>query len=156
VDLELGPLIEADCGLLWEWANDPATRANSFDSAPIPLERHKEWLHAKLQDPQSRFWMASTKELGKIGVVRFDCHGAEATISVSLAPQARGKRYGKKLIRSSCDLMFATSEIDLVRALIKPANKASVRAFEGAGFSREADAILKGQSAEQYMLRRTL
>ena len=154
-DLELGPVTEADCGLLWEWANDPATRANSFDSAPIPLERHKEWFRAKLQDHHCRFWMATNKNLGKIGVVRFECNGAEATISVSLAPQARGKGYGKKLIRSSCERMFASSEIDLVRALIRPANKASVCAFEGAGFSRDADTMVKGQPAEQFLLHRT-
>lgn len=156
MDFELGPVTEADCGLLWEWANDPATRANSFDSAPIPLERHNEWFRAKFQDPHCRFWMASNETRGKIGVVRFECNGAEATISVYLAPQARGKGYGKKLIMSSCDRMFASSEIDLIRALIKPANKASVLAFEGAGFSRDAGTIVKGQSAEQHLLHRTL
>jgi UDP-2,4-diacetamido-2,4,6-trideoxy-beta-L-altropyranose hydrolase len=154
-DLELRPVTEADCELLWEWANDPATRVNSFDSTPIPLERHKEWFHEKLQDPQCRFWMVTNKKFGKIGVVRFDCHDAEAIISISLGPHARGKGYGKKIISSACDRMFVSSEISLVRALIKPANKASVRAFERAGFSRDADTSVKGQPAEQYLCYRT-
>ena len=155
VDLELSPVTEADCGLLWEWANDPATRANSFDSAPIPLEQHKEWFRAKLQDSHCRFWMATNKNLGKVGVVRFECNGAEATISASLAPHARGMSYGKRLISSACEQMFAVPEINLVRALIKPANKASVRAFERAGFSRGTDTMVKDQPAEQYLLHRT-
>jgi RimJ/RimL family protein N-acetyltransferase len=155
VDLELGPVTEGDCELLWEWANDPATRANSFNSAPISLVQHKEWFHAKLQDSQCSFWIATNGRLGKIGVVRFDCHDSEATISVALAPHARGKGYGKKLIFSACGRIFASSGVDLVRALIKPANKASVRAFEDAGFLQDAGTMVKGQPAEQYLLHRT-
>jgi len=155
VDLELSPVTEGDCDLLWKWANDPATRANSFDSTPISLLRHKEWLHVKLQDSKCRLWMAINKKLGKIGVVRFDCHDAEANISVALAPRARGKGYGKKLISSACHQMFASSGVELVRALIKPANKASVRVFEGAGFLRGAGTTVSGQPAEQYLLHRT-
>jgi UDP-2,4-diacetamido-2,4,6-trideoxy-beta-L-altropyranose hydrolase len=155
VDLELGPVTEGDCELLWKWANDPATRANSFNSAPISLVQHKEWFHAKLQDPQCCFLMATNKNLGKIGVVRFDCHDAEATISVALAPQARGRGYARLIISYSCHQMFASSGIDLVSALIKPANKASVRAFEGAGFLRGVRTMVTGQPAEQYLLYRT-
>jgi hypothetical protein len=39
--------------------------------------------------------------------------------------------------------------------LIKPANKASVRAFEDAGFLQDAGTMVKGQPAEQYLLHRT-
>jgi len=154
-DLELHPVTEADCELLWEWANDPTTRANSFDSAPIPLEKHKGWCRAKLQDPKCSFWIAANAEFGKIGVVRFDRHDSEATISVALAPHARDRGYGKKLIRSACDRIFALSEVELVRAFIKPANKASVCAFESAGFLQDADTTVKSQPAEQYVLHRT-
>jgi len=154
-DLELHSVTGADCELLWEWANDHATRANSFDSSPIPWKQHKEWCHAKLKDPACSFWMATNAELGKIGVVRFDCHNGQATISVTLSPHARGRGYGKKLISSACDRLFDFSEVDLVRAFIKPANKASIRAFEGAGFVQDAGTTVKGQPAEQYLLHRT-
>jgi UDP-2,4-diacetamido-2,4,6-trideoxy-beta-L-altropyranose hydrolase len=117
--------------------------------------RHKEWFHAKLQDSLCRLWMATKKKLGKIGVVRFDCHDSEATISVVLAPHARGRGYGKKLISSACDRFFASSGVDLVRALIKPENKASVRAFEGAGFLRDTGTMVESQPAELYLLHRT-
>jgi UDP-2,4-diacetamido-2,4,6-trideoxy-beta-L-altropyranose hydrolase len=156
VALELGPVTEGDCELLWEWANDPATRANSFDSEPISLVRHREWFHAKLQDPHYRLWIATNNKLGKIGVVRFDCHDSEATISVAVAPRARGNGYAKKIISAACHQIFDSSGVELVRALIKPANKASVRAFEGAGFLRGARTMVTGQLAEQYLLHRTL
>ena len=155
-DLELTPVTETDCELLWEWANDSATRANSFDSAPIPLERHKEWFRAKLQDPHCRFLMATNQKLGKIGVVQFDCDNAHATISVSVASHARGKGFGKRLLSSACDQMLAHSGVDMIRAFIKPTNKASVRAFEAVGFVRDAGTTIQGQPAEQYLLHRTL
>ena len=154
-DFELRSVADADCELLWEWANDPATRTNSFDSAPIPLERHKEWFRAKLQDPHCHFLMATNQKLGDLGIVRFDRHDSEATISIAVAPQARGKGYAKKLIRSACERMFALSRVALIRALIKPENKASVRAFEGAGFLRDATIMVKGHPSEQYLLHRT-
>jgi UDP-2,4-diacetamido-2,4,6-trideoxy-beta-L-altropyranose hydrolase len=155
IDLKLRCVIEADFQLLWEWANDTATRANSFDSAPIPWDHHKVWCHTKLRDPECRLWIASTSEIGKIGVVRFDGHDSEATISITLAPQARGKGYAKRIIRSACERMFALSRVALIRALIKPENKASVRAFESAGFLQNAGTTVKGQPAEQYLLHRT-
>jgi RimJ/RimL family protein N-acetyltransferase len=155
-DLELQSVAEVDFELLWEWANDPATRANSFESSPIPFEQHKEWCHAKLNDPKCSLWIATNAYFGKIGVVRFDRHDSEATISVALAAHVRGRGYGKKLIASACDQIFASSEVNLVRALIKPANKASVRAFESAGFLQDAGTTVKGQPAEAYLLHRTL
>lgn len=153
-DPALDPVTEADCELLWEWANDPATRANSFNSAAIPFKRHKEWFHTMLQDPECCFWMATNEKLGKIGIVRFDCEDAEATISVSLAPHARGKGYGRKLISSACSRIFAVSAVDRIRALIKPANESSIRAFERAGFIRDAETTIKGQPALRYLLHR--
>ena len=154
-DLELQSVTEADFELLWEWANDPATRANSFESSSIPLEHHKAWCHEKLHDPKCSFWIAANADFGKVGVVRFDRHDSEATISVALAAHVRGRGYGKKLIASACDQIFASSEVNLVRAFIKPANTTSIRAFESAGFLRDAGTMVKGKPAEQYLLHRT-
>jgi len=39
-----------DCYLLFDWANDDAVRANSFNSEKIDIETHKKWLEDKLQD----------------------------------------------------------------------------------------------------------
>jgi RimJ/RimL family protein N-acetyltransferase len=63
--------------------------------------------------------------------------------------------YGRKIIESACDRVFQSSAANLVRALIKPTNKASIKAFERAGFHRDVGTRVKGQPAEQYLLHRT-
>jgi len=153
-ELDFHPVTEADFELLWVWANDPVTRANSFESSPIPWERHTDWCRAKMLDSACSFWTVTNTNLEKIGVVRFDCQGIASTISVSVAPAARGKGCGKKIIAAACDRIFASSGVNLVRALIKPANKASVGAFQHAGFLRGAATMVNGQPAEQYLLHR--
>ena len=43
-----------DCATLWEWANDPLTRAQSFSPTAIPWDSHVAWFEARLADPASR------------------------------------------------------------------------------------------------------
>lgn len=156
VNLDLQPASESDFEVLWQWANDPVTRANSFDPSPIPCDQHKGWCHAKLADPHCYLWMVVDEIFGRMGVVRFDCAGSVATISISLAPQARGKGYGRKIITAACQQLFQSSGVEVVRALTKPQNKASIHAFERAGFLRGEDTTVDRQTAHQYLLHRTL
>ncbi len=152
--IEFRPVKEEDFRMIWEWANDPMTRANSFECSPIPWEQHKEWCESKMHDAQCSFWVASNRDRELVGVVRFDHHNGEATISVSVAPHARGRGYGRKIIESASDRVFRSSAVSLVRALIKPANKASISAFEWAGFHRDVETKVKDQPVEQYLLYR--
>jgi UDP-2,4-diacetamido-2,4,6-trideoxy-beta-L-altropyranose hydrolase len=154
-EIHLRPFSEEDFRLIWEWANDPVTRANSFESAAIPWEQHREWCKSKINNPRCSFWIAANKNLGRVGVVRFDRDDGEATISLSVDPQARGRGCGTEVIKLACDRLFQSSDVNLVRALIKPANKASIRAFERAGFRRDVSTTVKGQPAEQYLLHRS-
>ncbi len=154
-EIHLRPLSKEDFRLIWDWANDPVTIANSFESAAIPWEQHREWCEDKMNNPRCSFWIACSRNLGQLGVVRFDQKDGEATISVSLGPHARGRGYGRKIIRLACDQLFQSSEVNLVRALIKPANRASIRVFERAGFRRDVSTMVKGQPAEQYLLCRS-
>jgi len=153
--IEFRSVKEEDFRMIWEWANDPETRANSFESAAIPWDQHRKWCESKINSAYCSFWVASNPHREQVGVVRFDHHDGEAIISLSVAPHARGRGYGRKIIESACDRLFRSSSANLVRALIKPSNKASIKAFERAGFHRDVGAKLKGQSAEQYLLHRT-
>jgi UDP-2,4-diacetamido-2,4,6-trideoxy-beta-L-altropyranose hydrolase len=155
-DLLLEKVSRDDFEILWEWTNDPGTRGNSFESAPIPWEEHERWCRLKLRDPNCTLWIVSTEGFGKVGVVRFDRKNSEATISVSLAPRARGKGYGSKVIRFACERILESPGVNAIHAWIKPANKASIRAFERAHFQECADAILKDQPAKHYILQRPL
>ncbi|MCA9563854.1 MAG: N-acetylneuraminate synthase family protein [Myxococcales bacterium] len=52
------PATRDDLLTVFEWANDPTTRANSFISDPIPLETHTVWFESRLTDPKRRIFMA--------------------------------------------------------------------------------------------------
>jgi UDP-2,4-diacetamido-2,4,6-trideoxy-beta-L-altropyranose hydrolase len=154
-EIDFRPVMEEDLRLIWEWANDPATRANSFESAAIPWEQHRQWCESKMNNAQCNFWVASNRDCEQVGVVRFDHHDGEAMVSISVAPHARGRGYGTKIIKSACDQLFGSSAAKLVRALIKPGNDASIKAFGRAGFQRDISTTVKGQAAEQYLLHRS-
>lgn len=155
VDLfEFRQASEADFRLLWELANNPGTRANSFDSSAIPWETHCTWCREKLADPRCVLWIVSTAAFGNVGCIRFDDQSGDTVVSLSLFPQARGKGLGPKIIKQACSRIFENQEVSIIHALIKPANQASKKAFEMAGFQWNADILFKGQQAKRYLLSR--
>ena len=56
--LNLRDIVAGDVRLLWEWANDPITRAASFSSTPIPWGSHADWFDQKLKDEKCLFFIA--------------------------------------------------------------------------------------------------
>lgn len=117
---------------LLAWRNDPVTRSGSFTSDPIMPDEHRAWLAGALGDPAR---MLLVGELGEspVGVVRLDREGDRATISVTVAPAARGRGLAATLIRAGLE-RAAAEGIVRVDAFIRPDNQASLRAFAAAGF----------------------
>ncbi len=58
-----------DARLLWEWANDPGTRAQSFVQDAIPWDRHVAWLDERVSDPDVAIYLAAD-DGGLVGQVR--------------------------------------------------------------------------------------
>src|SRR4051812_17059377 len=79
-----------DCRQLWEWANDPVTRRDSFSSESIPWATHVEWFEQLLVDPNRAAYIA-TMNGESVGQIRFDRSRAPAVVSVSIAPEHRGQ-----------------------------------------------------------------
>ncbi|MBO0930727.1 GNAT family N-acetyltransferase [Fibrella aquatilis] len=125
----------ADAQLYFEWANDPVTRQQSFNSEPILWENHEAWFTRKLTDPNALMLVFEVQSGDPIGQVRFEKQAdGEVVIGVSLDAYFRGKGLASTLIRaavSQCQEQWGNTPI---AAHIKPDNKASVRAFERAGF----------------------
>jgi RimJ/RimL family protein N-acetyltransferase len=152
-DLRLRPVAEADCRLIWEWANDPETRALSFSQAAIPWERHLEWFRSRLQDPNTIFFVVTEGPSTPVGQVRFDLAGDEAVISVGLDRRFRGKGHGSTIIRLAAEELFDARGTAVIHAYIKPNNEASRRAFAKAGFAETATTAVQGQPAAHMVLR---
>lgn len=128
-----------DAQLYFDWANDPDTRQQSFNSAPISLETHTAWFTRKLADGNT-LMLVFDNEAGKsVGQVRFERKPDadmpdEVIISLSVDASQRGKGLGHQLIARSCEICREQWGEVTIHAYIKPENQASVRAFERAGF----------------------
>jgi RimJ/RimL family protein N-acetyltransferase len=129
----------ADVQLYFNWANDPDTRQQSFNSDSISLETHVVWFTRKLNDPNALL-LVFENETGKaVGQVRFERTPAansdeEIIIGISVDATQRGKGLARQLIEQGCAVCRELWGAVAIHAYIKPVNRASVRAFEQAGF----------------------
>lgn len=143
-----------DARLVWELANESSTRSASFSTDMIPWDTHVEWFNAKLKNPDCHFFIAVDQQDIPFGQIRFDLHEKEALVSVSLAANYRGRGYGEALIRQGSAQAFRETNIDLIRACIKPENTTSASAFIKADYQSVSDSIVKNQLAREYILSR--
>lgn len=134
MSLELRPLVLADGEDLLVWRNDPVTRANSLDTAPVERERHFDWLHHALADPERLLLMAE-RDGGRLGMVRFDtCRKGEWRVSISIAPEARGRGIGRVLLALAIQRLERLRGRGVLVAEIRAANDPSRRIFAACGF----------------------
>ena len=123
-----------DAELLFKWVNDPDTRSNSFDSHVISWEEHKNWFERMMSDPNQASYILVHEDT-PVGQIRFNLSVNIAEISYSIAPQERGKGYGKQIIHLA--IMKIKNEfpnITTIQALVKPQNEASIMCFQHNGF----------------------
>lgn len=152
--LTLRRVREDDARLVWEWANDPVTRAASFSSEPIPWSAHVRWFESKLKNENCLFFLVTTEDGLPLGQVRYDRDGGEAVVSVSLGESFRGQGYGSAIIRLACNKMMATEGINLIHAFVKRDNESSRRAFIKAGFEEAGFTDINGQEALHLVVRK--
>lgn len=124
----------ADEGSIWEWRNAEPVRMASFDTAPIPADRHHAWFRAVLADP-ARHLLIAEREGAPIAVLRFDVAGQDAEVSVFVLPGLAGKGHGGAVLRAGERwLRGALPGIARVRAAIRSDNPASQAVFAKAGY----------------------
>ena len=125
----------ADSRLYFDWANDPDTRQQSFNSAPIPLDAHEAWFTRKVADPNALMLIVETEMGEPIGQVRLEKQpDNEVIVGVSLDKAFRGRGLASQLILEACEVCQEKWGDVPISAYIKPDNQPSIRAFERAGF----------------------
>jgi RimJ/RimL family protein N-acetyltransferase len=124
-----------DAYILWRWANDPTTRANSFNRSAIPWNSHRKWYAEKLASEDCRLWIMESDHT-PAGQIRYDRVNAEiAQISLSLAPMYRGRGLGTWLLVSTPAMAARELKVERVRGIALSGNIASHRSFLKAGFT---------------------
>jgi UDP-2,4-diacetamido-2,4,6-trideoxy-beta-L-altropyranose hydrolase len=138
--LRARPVTQSDAATLLEWANDPATRRNSFNPEPIAWEGHLQWLRSRLQDRENcSFYIIGTAADVPVGQVRFQKELQAWEVHYSLAPVFRGRGLGRPLLECALHAVRSERQVTQICGRVKPDNAASRRLFESLGFDCEPD-----------------
>lgn len=122
---------------VFNWRNDPTTRANSFNKDEIDLESHMLWFGKRLGRENSLMYILMNGNK-KVGNIRIDIEGTTGEISYMIAPEARGKGYGKKilaLLEKTLSESEAGERINRLSGSVLKGNRASCRCFLANGYS---------------------
>jgi len=109
----------ADAELLLAWRNDPETRRFSRDQRDIPEAEHYQWL-AKTSV------LLAEQDGMPVGTCRVDSDG---WVSLTVAPERRGKGYGRVMLRQ-----LILGSLGTLFASVHAANVASLIVFLKNGF----------------------
>lgn len=160
-----------DMDMLFSWANDTTVRKNSFHSEPIPYEEHVRWFHNMMESDdafQYIFVETDGSESKDIGQIRLninsdsdfdsdidsdiDAEEARAYIGYSIAGEYRGRGLAAvmlDLIKDEAAHVLKQKGISRLIGQVKPENKASLKAFERAGFEKS---VKDGHIEYEYRL----
>jgi UDP-2,4-diacetamido-2,4,6-trideoxy-beta-L-altropyranose hydrolase len=130
------PVAHMDEFLLFEWANDPATRRFSFSNSQITEDEHHNWFVAKVADPTCTILIGEDPEGLPLGQVRFETNVArrEATVHVSVEPGLRGTGIGIRLLCATVSVWRSRAPDFTIVAEVLADNDASKRLFLAANF----------------------
>jgi spore coat polysaccharide biosynthesis predicted glycosyltransferase SpsG/RimJ/RimL family protein N-acetyltransferase len=122
-----------DARLLHEWRNDPTTRQASRSSDEVAWDEHVRWVDRVLGDPARQLYVAEQAG-APIGTVRWDhLGGGDWEVSITVAPQARGRGLAVPLLRAGEDALRVEGGARLI-ATVHVDNVPSRRLFERAGY----------------------
>ena len=121
-NIELRPVTFKDAEILFNWRKDFYTQKNSFSENDIIWEEHELWLKRKLQDPNC-FMFICMLQGSAIGKLQIDVVDHIGNIGFVVAPEARKKGYGAKIIGLAAKAV--QKEVDILIGLVKSNNIAS-------------------------------
>ena len=122
-NLTLRPAKAIDALTYFAWENDPVVRSSAINSESIDIATHLEWFDKRLRDENSHLYVLEAGDL-PIGQIRFQRHGAEATIDYSLDVLVRGRGWANQLLKLGIET-FSSSRSTLLRTSVKLENVAS-------------------------------
>lgn len=139
-----------DVMLVYDWSNDLVVRQNSYDSEPIVWEHHKTWFSSKIKDEKTLFLIALYDDQ-PAGIVRYEIGKEHSVVGVLVAENFRGRKLSTSFLSESAKQYFKQNNLPIF-AYIKDENKASIKAFESAGYSFHENKIIKESPSFVYKL----
>jgi RimJ/RimL family protein N-acetyltransferase len=126
---------KADLPLVVEWANDPDFGGEFEPVEQVTLGEIERWLE---QLPSGEKWfMIEKKDGSKIGHIMHKSVNQHYTIGYRVLPTERNQGYCTEAVQILVDYLFLSANVVRVQAETNPANLASQRVLEKAGFTKE-------------------
>lgn len=142
--LELRDVGQEDVFWMWECRNEVEARKSSIHTAKINFNEHIKWVEQS-KSMLNRKVMIAFSGIQKIAVVRLDRDDGNATISLNVAKEHRGKGNALKILKElEVTAIEWDSNIHTLQAIIKKENTISLKTFIKAGFKEcsENDEII--------------
>jgi RimJ/RimL family protein N-acetyltransferase len=128
-----------DARRVFDWRNDPLTRAASHETLSVTWPVHELWWKASLGRADRVLLIGEDAWERPVGMVRFDAQTARSgegrwLVGVQVAPERRGQGWGRVLLMGGIERMNLRRGAHRFYAEIKDDNEASRRLFAGCGF----------------------
>jgi len=144
--LRIRPARLEDAEIIWQWANDPVVRANSFNRESISLDAHIEWYRKKLVSSDACIWLVELDQV-PVGQIRYDRVDSDtAEIDFSVVHLYRGRGLGTRVLLLSHRLACDELQVKRLRGTVFSSNGPSVHAFTKAGFECVGQEQVQGVS----------
>jgi L-amino acid N-acyltransferase YncA len=132
--IEIRPADAGDSRTLFDWRNDPVTRASSVSTDEVAWSDHETWIANTLGSHDHAIYVAELSGV-PIGVVRFDSGPDRTDVSINLSPLFRGRGLGPEVLAAAIAEYDATTTTPMpLSATIRTENNASIRLFSTLGF----------------------
>jgi len=124
-------------------ANDPEVRKNSFNQKQINLEDHKIWFKDKIRNNRDLLYIFKISQKF-IGHVLLKNINNDFLISIYLLKEYRNKGFGKKILDLSIEKLKNINNINfLILAYVNKANIGSLKLFEKSDFIKKINKNIK-------------
>lgn len=134
----LRPATIDDTKLIFEWANAPDVRHNSFNTDNISWDVHKAWMEGILANESTLLYIL-VEDDNHIGQVRLAFKAGKWEISYSIASAFRAQGYGKIILQLAENELIRGGHVgERLYAEVKTDNIASQRIFKQLGYSEVA------------------
>jgi RimJ/RimL family protein N-acetyltransferase len=131
--LQARPAMTTDARLLFDWRNDPQTRAVSRTAGPLQWDQHVRWVEATIDDPLRQLLVIENETGDPIGTVRWDLGDEGWEVSITTAPFFRERGLGSAILAAGEKALVEPHAGRLLAAVHRD-NEASRRLFARAGY----------------------
>lgn len=136
---------------VFELANDPEVRQNSFNQEQISLDDHTKWFLEKLNNLDCLILIVKNSQKEFVGSVRFELDSKKITntyiISIQISKQFRGRKLANHILKSAIFEFSKTHNNCKIIAKIKNSNLASVKIFNQNNFL-----VINNNQSKDYIL----